>query len=125
MKTQTRSPRVVQLGPRSRYRRLSFIGPIVDRWLAWLRGEGYSESTICNYLKAAAPLACWLQKRGRDKLNEGDLCAAYEHFRRRRADAAATCRALGRFLVQHGLIRAKRPEPLSPSEREIQSFASH
>lgn len=125
MKTQTRSPRVVRPGPQSRYRKLPFVGPILDSWLAWLREQGYSESTICNYLKAAAPLARWLRRRARGKLSEGDLHAAYDHFRHRQADAAATCRALGRFLAQHRLIRAERPKPLSPSDRQIQSFDSH
>lgn len=125
MKTQTPSPYVVRPRPQSRYRKLPIIGPILDTLLAWLRGQGYSEWTIGNYLKAAVPLFRWLQKRRRDVLNERDLEAAYDYFRNRQADAAATCHALGRFLAAHQLLRAERPRSLSRSEHQIQIFDSY
>jgi integrase/recombinase XerD len=125
MNTQTLSPYVVRPGPRSRYRQLPFIGPILDSLLAWLRGQGYSEWTINNYLKALGPLARWLRKRRHDALNEDDLRAAYDYFHDGRPDVAAACRALGRFLSAHQLIRAERPKSISRSEVQIQIFDSH
>ena len=125
MNTQTPSPYVVRPGPRSRYRKLPFIGPILDGWLAWLREQGYSEWTIGNYLKVSVRLARWLRKRRHHTLSEGDLRAGYDYFRHRRPDAAAACRALGRFLSARQLIRAERPKAFSRSERQIQIFDSH
>lgn len=112
-------------GPRSRYRKLPIIEPILDSLLAWLRRLGYAEWTIRNYLKSTGHLCQWLQKRRirvLKDLSQCDLRAAYKHFRKRRADIAASSRAFGRFLVEHRLIRAEKPEPLSRSERQIQRF---
>jgi len=125
MKTQTPNLHIVQPGPRSRYRKLLFIGPILDSFLAWLRVQGYFESTLGNYLKASVRLARWLQKRGHHTLGADDLRAAYDFFRHRHSDTAATCRALGRFLSAHKLLRAERPKRLLRSERQIQIFESH
>ena len=127
MTTRTHSIEV-RPGPRSRYRLLPVLGPVVDSLLAWFRRQGYSESTIRNYLKAATPLCHWLQKcRGGSLkgLRQRDLCAAYDHFRIRRVEVAAATRAFGRFLTEHRLMHTERPEPLSPSEREVQLFNSH
>lgn len=115
-------------GTQSSYRSLPVIGPILDDVLAWFRQQGYSETTICNNVKASPRLFEWLQKRRGHQLRglcEGDFCAAYEHFRRRRIDIAAASRVIGRFLSERGLLRKERPKRLSRSERYIEIFGSY
>lgn len=127
MKTQ-RSSYVLRVGAQSRYRKRPIIGPILDDVLAWLRGLGYADGTIYNYLKASGHLVRWLQKRrGHEltRLSEVDFHAAYEYFRRRRVDVATFARSLGRFLVERQLIHAEKRRPLSRSECQIQQFGSY
>ena len=127
MTTRTTSIEV-RPGPRSCYRRLPVLGPVLDSLLAWLREHGYRESTIRNYLKTATPLCRWLQQRRGNALKgltQHDLCAAHDHFRCRRVEVAAATRSFGRFLAEHRLIRVERPESLSRSESEVQLFSSH
>ncbi|MBM4090021.1 MAG: hypothetical protein FJ276_11475, partial [Planctomycetes bacterium] len=115
-------------GPRSRYRKLPVIGPVLDDVLAWFRRQGYAESTIHKNVSAASLLIRWLQRRrGRNlkRLSQRDLRAAYDYFHDRHAAVAGASRVLGRFLAEHRLLCAERPAPLSRSEREIQIFSSY
>jgi len=113
MKTPAQSHQV-RLGPRSRYRKLPVIGPILDDVLAWFRSHGYAEATIYNYVKAVPPLIQWLQRRRGRKLKgltRRDLVAAYDHFHDRQMAVATAARSFGRFLAEHRLISAERPKP--------------
>ena len=115
-------------GPRSRYRKLPVIGPILDDVLAWFRSLGYAEATICNHVKAVPPLIRWLQRRrGRELrgITQRDLNAAYDYFHDRQAAVASAARSFGRFLAEHRLVQAERPEPPSRSEKQIQIFGSY
>lgn len=126
MKTKKLPPSsLVRPGPRSRYRKLPFIGPVLDDLLAWLRRRGYSEWTICNYLKSTRTLFRWLRKRQSRRLSDSDLRAAYDHFHNRCENVAAAARMLGRFLAEHRLLRVERPKPLSHSQKQLQLFERH
>lgn len=126
MKTQTLPPSLlVRPGPRSRYRKLPFIGPVLDDLLAWLRGQNYSEWTIRNYLRATGTLFRWLPKRQSQRLSERDLRAAYDRFHNRYENVAAAAHMLGRFLAERRLLRVERPEPLSPSQKQLQFFEAY
>jgi integrase/recombinase XerD len=125
MKTKPLSGEVLP-GPKSPYRKLPLVGPVLNNVLTWLRCRGYAESTIRNFLKAAGPLCRWLQQRcglALRRLSQSDFRAAYEHFRVRRADVAAAARLFGRFLVENQLIRMERPQSLSRTELQIRLFS--
>jgi len=121
-------PHALRLRAGSRYRQLPVLGPILDHWMAWLRQQSYSESSIRNLLIRAARLCRWLQRRRGPALRglgPSDFRAAYEHFRNRRIEVAGASRVLARFLGERQLLRAERAKPPSHSERELQSFTTY
>jgi integrase/recombinase XerD len=113
-------------GPKSPYRKLPIIGPMLDSFLTWLRCRGYAESTIRNHLKAAGLLWRWLQQRCSPtlpRLGQSDFRSAFQHFRMRRTDVAAAARLAGRFFAELQLLRMERPEPPSRAEQQIRLFS--
>ncbi len=115
-------------GPRSRYRQLPVIGPVLDDMLTWLRHHEYAESTLRNYLKGISCLIRWLKRRrgpALKGLTQLDLSAAYDWFRLRRPDVAGTTRAVERFFRDQQLIPEGQAAPLLASERELQAYGTY
>jgi integrase/recombinase XerD len=115
-------------GTNSRYRRLPVVGPLLDDWLAWLRLRGYSESSIRNRVIRIARLCRWLQGRcGRafGDLSQSDLRAAYNHFRHRHIEVAGVARILDRFLAERQRLCLEPAEPLTSTERQVESLATY
>ena len=121
--------RKVQPRSTSRYHKLPVIGPNLNSLLAWLRGRGYSESTIRNHLVRFARLCRWLQRRcGRalSGLSQGDLRTAYRHFQKKhRIEVACVSRVLGLFLAEQHLLLPEVEKPPSHGERLLRSFGAY
>ena len=121
-------PHEIWPGAELLYRALPVIGPILNDWLAWLRGRGYSESTIRNYLVRAARICRWLQLRCGSTLSglsQNDFRAVYDHFRDQHIEVASASRVLGLFLDQRQLLRREPDKPLSHTERLLHSFSTY
>ena len=115
-------------GPRSRYRKLPLFGPLLDKAVAWLRQEGYAESTLRGYFRSVGRLVRWLGKRRGPELHHlthDDLDDAYEHFRGREPGLAGSIRTFTRFLRGQGKIRERRTAPRTPSQRQLDAFSSY
>ena len=115
-------------GPKSRYRQLPVIGPVIDDMVTWLQHHGYTKFTICNQIKGFSHLVGWLRRRHGSTLRgltQVDLTAARSWFRTRRPDVAAATRTLGRFLRERHLIPEGRPVRPTASERELQAHGTY
>jgi integrase len=84
--------------------------------------------SIRNHVIRTARLCRWLQRRsGRafSDLGQSDLRAASDHFRSRRVEVAGTAHVLGRFLAERQRLRQEPAQPLSCTERQIESLANY
>jgi integrase/recombinase XerD len=112
----------------SRYRSLPVLGPLLDDWLIWLRGHGYSEFAVRNMTVRAARICRWLQvRRGQDLrgLTASDFRAAYDHFHDRYIEVAGTARVLGRFFHERHRLAAEPVDPPTDADRLLQSFRTY
>ena len=105
-------------GPKSRYRQLPVLGPVMDDMVTWLQHHGYAPLTICNQIKGFSHVLRWLKKRRGSALKgltQVDLTAARGWFRTRRPDVAAATRALIKFFRERHLISEGQSAPLPPA----------
>jgi integrase/recombinase XerD len=118
----------IPLGPRSPYRQLPLVGPVVDDVLTWFRDRGYARSTIRWKICAIGIFIRWLQRRRGPELRgvtQKDLNSACVWYRKRRPYMPGTIRALAEFLRERRLIPEGCSEPSPPSERELAAHSSY
>ena len=109
-------------GPRSCYRKLPIIGPVLDKALIWFRHHGYTESTIKLRLDGISHLVRWLQRRrgpALKKLTQDDLSLAHENFLGRNDRVANATHTLAGFFREEHLIPEGKPARPSASELQL------
>jgi site-specific recombinase XerD len=91
----------------TRYVALPLLGPFADDFDTWLSAQGYRRATRRQQAHAVARIDRDLRRRGHrpgQTLSLADLEACSLRYRQRDPKAAATVRALRRFLQARGLI---------------------
>jgi integrase/recombinase XerD len=121
---------LVKLRPRSfrRWRALPVFGPQLERFVYWLRDQGYTVGSIRNYLKALPQVVRWLRRRGvtaLGQLTQQDLQIAHNYYRPRNSDVSGVIGGLCRFFRQRTTLpEGERPAP-SPVEVELDRFTEY
>ena len=111
-----------------RYLALPLLGPMMDRYAAWLFEQQYTHRSTRYELRMAARASEFLKRRGLqclDDANQEDLLACYQWFRREYPKEEGGVRALARFLTEEALLGPSPvPEP-SPKEVLLKGFMAH
>jgi site-specific recombinase XerD len=111
-----------------RYLALPVLGPIMDRYAAWLFEQQYTHRSTRYELLMAARASEFLKRRGLqcvEDVSENDIQACYQWFRREFPKQEGGVRALARFLREEALLP---PSSISePSRKEIllKGFMAH
>jgi len=90
------------------YQALPIMGPLIDRYAAWLIEQQYTYRSSRYELRMVAHVCQFLKNRGFQELNEvgvDDLEACYRFFRKKFTKEAGSVRVLSRFLTQHSLVQ--------------------
>ncbi len=97
-----------------RYQSLPIMGPLIDKYSAWLIEQQYTYRSSRYELCMVVHICRFLKKRGFQKVNEigvDDLEACYRFFRKKFTKEAGSVRVLSRFLMQQSLVQpASIPE---------------
>lgn len=103
-----------------RYLAVPLLGPMMDRYAAWLFEQRYAQRSTRYELRMAARAAEFLKDRGLrrvDDAREHDLQACYQWFRHKFPKEEGGVRTLARFLMEQSLLR---PSPVpAPSRKEV------
>ena len=111
-----------------RYLAVPLLGPMMDRYAAWLFEQRYTQRSTRYELRMAARAAEFLKDRGLrrvDDASEHDLQACYQWFRHKFPKEEGGVRTLSRFLMEQSLLR---PSPVpAPSRKEVllKGFMAH
>lgn len=103
-----------------RYLAVPVLGPIMDRYAAWLFEQQYTHRSTRYELRMAARVSEFLKRRGLQRVedvSEHDLQACYQWFRRDFPKEEGGVRVLARFLLDQALLRLS-PVP-EPSHKEV------
>jgi len=112
------TPSLVQVRPRDhqRYREIPIFGRLLDDFVPWAFGRGYTIHTVYLQLDSVRHLGKWFRKQGRHSLGgltEDDLTTAHRCFSTRRRDPryAWGLRGFIAFLQALGHLKLGRPNP--------------
>ena len=111
-----------------RYLALPVLGPMMDRYAAWLFEQQYTHRSTRYELRMAARASEFLKRRGLqcvDAASEHDLHACYQWFRHEFPKEEGGVRVLARFLMEEAVLR---PSPVpEPSRKEVllKGFMAH
>ena len=126
------TPSLVQVRPRDhqRYREIPIFGRLLDDFVPWAFGRGYTIHTVYLQLDSVRHLGTWFRKKGRHSvggLTEDDLTTAHRCFSSRKRDPryAWGLRGFIAFLQALGHLKPGRPKPLSRSDREVTRFLEY
>jgi len=126
------TPSLVQVRPRDHqhYREIPIFGCLLDDFVPWAFGRGYTIHTVYLQLDSVRHLGTWFRKKGRHSvggLTEDDLTTAHHCFSRRRRDPRYAWGLSGfiAFLRAFGHLKHGRPKPLSRSDREMTRFLEY
>src|SRR5438309_249665 len=126
------TPTLVHVRPRDhqRYREIPIFGRLLDDFVPWAFGRGYTIHTVYLQLDSVRHLGTWFRKKGRrfvGALTAADLAAAHHCFSTRRRDPryAWGLRGFVAYLQTHGFLKPGRPKPLSRSEQEVTGFLEY
>lgn len=111
-----------------RYLSLPVLGPMMDRYAAWLFEQQYTHRSTRYELRMAARASEFLRQRGLrcvDDASEQDLQACYQWFRCEFPKEEGGVRTLARFLTEEALLRSS-PVP-EPTRKEVllKGFMAH
>jgi hypothetical protein len=122
---------LVHVRPRDhqRYREIPIFGRLLDDFVPWAFGRGYTIHTVYLQLDSVRHLGTWFRKKGRRSVGAliaDDLTVAHRCFSTQRRDPryAWGLRGFIAYLQTHGFLKPGRPKPLSRSEREVTGFWS-
>jgi site-specific recombinase XerD len=123
---------LVQVRPRDhhRYRQLPIFGCLLDDFVPWAFGRGYTIHSVYLQLDAVRHLSAWFRRRGRRAIGEltaDDLAAAHRCFATRQSDPryAWGLRGFITFLQARGYLKPSRSKRLTRSEREVAGFMEY
>jgi len=123
---------LVQVRPRDHnlYRQLPIFGCLLDDFVPWAFGRGYTIYTVYLQLDSVRHASAWFWRRGRRSIAElttDDLAAAQHFFFTRRRDPRYACglKTFSDFLQAHGCLKPGRPKPLTRSEQEVSHFMEY
>lgn len=121
---------LMQVRPQSyaRFIALPILGSIVEEFVEWLSRRGYKRSTIGLELYVLKQVVQWLQTqhiRTLPELTEDVLTRTYDRCHGHGPNVGGTLRELRLFLCERKLIARCAPVPKPPSEKELESFATH
>lgn len=111
-----------------RYLALPVLGPIMDRYAAWLFEQQYTYRSTRYELRMAARVSEFLKCQGLQHVKdacEHDLQVCYQWFRLEFPKEEGGVRTLARFLIEEALLR---PSPVTqPSRKELllKKFMAH
>ena len=111
-----------------RYLAVPVLGPMMDRYAAWLFEQQYTHRSTRYELRMAARASKFLKRRclqRAEDVSEHDLQACYQWFRREFPKEEGGVRVLARFLMEQALLR---PSPVpEPSRKEVllKGFMAH
>jgi integrase/recombinase XerD len=111
-----------------RYLTVPVLGPMMDRYAAWLFEQQYTHRSTRYELRMAARAAEFLKCQGLQcvhDVSEHDLQACYQWFRHEFPKEEGGVRTLARFLMEQALLR---PLPVpTPSRKEVllKGFMAH
>jgi site-specific recombinase XerD len=106
------------------------FGPKVEDFAQWLHRQGYTVSTVRNYLKLLPKLVAWFHRHRVTRLDQVTvelLEVARAEYRLRREYTYSVVGVVTRFLRGHQIIPPRRPEPLTLSrvDAEVDRFAAY
>jgi len=111
-----------------RYLALPVLGPMMDRYAAWLFEQQYTHRSTRFELRMAARASEFLKSRGLrcvEDVSEQDLQACYQSFRREFPKEEGGIRVLARFLTEQAVLRPSPvPEP-GPKDIHLKAFMAH
>ena len=123
---------LVQVRPRDHdhYRQLPIFGCLLDEFVPWAFGRGYTIHTVYLQLDAVRHVSAWFWRRGRRSIAEltaDDLAAAHHCFATRRRDPRYAWGLHGfiAFLQIKGCLKPGRVKTLTRSEQEVARFLEH
>jgi integrase/recombinase XerD len=123
---------LVQVRPRDHdhYRQLPIFGCLLDDFVPWAFGRGYTIHSVYLQLDAVRHVSAWFWRRGRRSIAElttDDLAAAHLCFATRRRDPrfAGGLQTFIAYLQAHNLITPGRPKNLTRSEQEVAGFINY
>ena len=122
---------LVHVRPRDyqRYRDIPIFGRLLDDFVPWAFGRGYTIHTVYLQLDSVRHLGTWFRRKGSSSvgaLTTDDLAAAYHCFSTRRDPRYAWgLRGFVAFLQASGCLKPVRPKPLTRSELEATSFLEY
>jgi len=111
-----------------RYLAVPVLGPIMDRYAAWLFEQQYTYRSTRYELRMAARVSKFLKRRCLQRVEdacEHDLQACYQWFRHEFPKEEGGVRVLARFLMEQALLR---PSPVpEPNRKEVllKGFMAH
>ena len=111
-----------------RYLAVPVLGPMMDRYAAWLFEQQYTHRSTRYELRMAVRASAFLMRQGLqcvEDVSEHDLQACYQWFRREFPKEEGGVRTLSRFLIEQALLR---PGPVpAPSHKEVllEGFMAH
>ena len=111
-----------------RYLAVPLLGPMMDRYAAWLFEQRYTHRSTRYELRMAARAFEFLKRQGLQcvqDVSEQDLQACYQWFRHKFPKEEGGVRTLARFLMEQALLR---PSPVpEPTRKEVllKGFMTH
>jgi len=111
-----------------RYLAVPIMGPMMDRYAAWLFEQRYTHRSARYELRMAARAFEFLKRQGlqcMQDVRENDLQACYQWFRHKFPKEEGGVRTLARFLMEQSLLMPSPvPEPTS-KEVLLKGFITH
>lgn len=111
-----------------RYLAIPVVGPMMDRYAAWLFEQRYTHRSTRYELRMAARASEFLKRQGLQHVHdvsEQDLQTCYEWFRHEFPKEEGGVRVLARFLTEEALLR---PLPVPAPTRKVvllERFMTH
>ena len=112
----------------SRYSGLPILGLVMEDFAQWLHAQSYARRSIQGALQGVHAVVHWLRRRERiasaAQVTPEALVAAETHFRSQE-EVSSAGRVLHRFLRERKMIPAPKLVRLSPSQAEVNRYATH
>ncbi len=122
---------IIELFPEGfqRYQSLPVLGPLMDRYAAWLQEQQYTWSSTRYELRMAGHAAEYLKRRGVrsvDEIGPQHLDACHRWFRKKFHEQAGAVLVLTRFLYESGYaVAPSSPPSLGPADIHVNAFMAH
>jgi len=108
-----------------RYTSLPLLGPIMEEFTIWSIRHGYTALTVRGKIKDTRQIDAFFREQGIHYLHDlehKDIDNAWENYRRRRPNIAATVRCIELFLEEGSKLMPRQTPPRTPAELELDHF---